>query len=144
MAIRLVTLLEFRLLICSDSLKTVFFSYHLIRHVPFDILYFDYQQFKTSKFLNMTERNNSGSHRIINRRSQQITAITSQIMLILGTFILILGLIYMMINLSKSDSIIVIWISLMVTGVALVVMSQLIRVKKEKKNDKKSNIHRYK
>lgn len=50
-------------------------------------------------------------------------------MLLLGAFVLVFGLIYMMINLSKSDSMIMIWIPFMFTGVVLVIMSQLFKGK---------------
>jgi hypothetical protein len=91
----------------------------------------------------MEQRRFSETHRNLSRKNSKIIPVVSQIMFILGAFILVLGLIYMMINLEKSDSIIVIWISLMFTGVALVIMGILIKGKKEDTKDKNIHIHRH-
>jgi protein-S-isoprenylcysteine O-methyltransferase Ste14 len=91
----------------------------------------------------MEQRRFSENRRILNRKNSRITQIVSQIMLLLGAFILIFGLIFMMINLSKSDSIIMIWIPFIITGIALVMMSLLIKPKKENPKDLHSHTHKH-
>jgi len=53
--------------------------------------------------------------------------LVSVLIFFLGIFIIISSLGYMLINLSKSDSIIKIWTYFIITGVLLVVLSQLIK-----------------
>ena len=41
-------------------------------------------------------------------------------MLLIGAFIIVFSLIFMLFNLSKSDSIIIIWLPFMISGIALI------------------------
>jgi len=59
----------------------------------------------------------------------------------MGAFILVFGLIFMMINLSKSDSIIMLWIPFMFTGVALIIMGLLFKGKKENPKNRKMHVY---
>ena len=54
-------------------------------------------------------------------------SIVSKLMLYLGIFIMISALIYMIVNMTKADSIISVWLPFMIAGVFLVFMSQLIK-----------------
>jgi uncharacterized membrane protein len=87
----------------------------------------------------MTTRQISEKQRSIKEGRSPIAKTVSQSMLYLGAFVIIFGLIYMMLNLPESDSIIFTWIPFMITGVALVVMSQLIKGSKKIKKEK--NVH---
>jgi hypothetical protein len=89
----------------------------------------------------MIQRRFSENHRISSKINRSIAPVVSQIMLLLGSFILIFGLIYMMMNLSRSDSVIVIWIPFMITGVALIFMSQIMKPKKETNKEKTNHKH---
>ncbi|HNW50634.1 MAG TPA: hypothetical protein PKH79_06095 [Prolixibacteraceae bacterium] len=80
----------------------------------------------------MEPRRFSEAQHKINQQRAKMNGIVSQIMLLLGAFILVFGLIYIMMNLSQSDSVLWIWICMMITGIALILFSFLIKGKKEK------------
>ncbi len=56
----------------------------------------------------------------------------SNIILYLGCLILIASLIYMIVNLSKADNIIGIWLPITASGVILVFFSQIINISHKK------------
>ncbi len=60
-------------------------------------------------------------------KDNRYISIASKSILYWGVFILISALIYMIINFSKTDSIINIWLPFMIAGVVLVFVSQLIK-----------------
>jgi hypothetical protein len=89
----------------------------------------------------MKERRFSEKGRMINLKSSGIIKVASQIMFLMGAFMLIFGLIFMVINLSKSDSIIMIWIPFMIAGVALILMGLLFKGKKEDPKNRKMHFY---
>jgi len=88
------------------------------------------------------ERNQIEADRISKSKSSGIAQISSQIMFLMGAFMIVFGLIFMLINLSKSDSIIMIWLPIMISGVALIVMGLLFKGKKEDLKNRNNRVHR--
>lgn len=88
------------------------------------------------------ERNQVEADRIRKSKSSGIAQISSQIMFLMGAFMIVFGLIFMLINLSKSDSIIMIWLPIMISGVALIVMGLLFKGKKEDFKNRNNRVHR--
>ena len=60
-------------------------------------------------------------------KDNRYISIVSWSIFYLGVFIIISALIYMIVNLSKADLIIKIWVPFMLSGIVLVFMSQLIK-----------------
>ena len=56
------------------------------------------------------------------------TIIASNFLLIIGTSIILAALIYMIVNLSKADSILTMWITFMVLGLSLMLCGLTIRL----------------
>jgi hypothetical protein len=79
----------------------------------------------------------------LNRKNTRMAQVVSQIMFLLGAFILIFGLIFMLINLSKSDSLIMIWIPFMISGVALIIMGLILKPKSQNPKDLHSHTHKH-
>jgi len=60
------------------------------------------------------------------RKRRRIYLMVSNFLLLLGSLVLVLSLIYILFNLEKSDTLIDLLIPLVITGIGLIVASQLI------------------
>jgi hypothetical protein len=61
-----------------------------------------------------------------NSKDTRHVSVAGRSILYLGVVILITTLVYMIVNFSKADTIILVWLPFMIAGVILVFMSQLI------------------
>jgi hypothetical protein len=69
---------------------------------------------------NITERPNPGI------RQNRYIRLTARLLFYAGVLIILSGLVYMLINLSKSDSLFHLWLPYIVTGIAMVCIGLLI------------------
>jgi uncharacterized membrane-anchored protein len=60
-------------------------------------------------------------------KRQRIATIVSNTLLFLGTFVIVSAIIYLMVNLDKSDSLVIMLIPVFVGGLGFIIISQVIK-----------------
>ena len=62
------------------------------------------------------------------RKENSYVSMAGRLLLGVGVLVIVSGLIYMLINLNKSDSIFHIWLPYIVTGIAMVCISMILKM----------------
>jgi xanthine/uracil permease len=75
----------------------------------------------------MLEKGYNRSRNKPERKENRAISMAARLLLYAGVLVIVSGLIYMLINLNKSDSIFHIWLPYIVTGIAMVCISLILK-----------------